>query len=340
MAGKTRSPAVAIKQELLEKGRSFSFFQAIRLIRRFYTGNGNRPSGDGGGPIALKIRPNLSLSFPSSNVESIEESQDGTFTLTSNILGLYGTGSPLPTFYTEELMEDVNRGTTATKDFLDALNHRVYELLYDSWGKYRCMHTIVEQHNRRYTDMLFSISGLSESALKKEFDNPLELLRYSGLFCMKSRSASGLETLLSDTLGGLGVHIVQGIEKKSLLPDDQRCRLGMGVCLGSNSYMGSEYTERSGAFRIEIGPLSADEYSRFYPGTQAYNKLVALTRLYINSPAEFDIDIILDETERPDTVCLGGGKWAMLGLDTWVFSSEGPDEFRARLSPCDEKKAA
>lgn len=339
MAGTNRKSDINIKEKLLANGRSFSFFQVMRLLKRLSDHNGTNKESTDVDVERIKVQPNLSLDFPISDVEEVEESERGKYTVTVNMLGLYGTCSPLPTFYTEDLLDDVSSGNRTAKDFIDVINHRLYELLFAAWGKYRGMVKVVEENNRGHINRLFSIIGLGEEELRKEFQNPLGLLKYTGLFALNTRSASGLETMLSDALNGVEINIIQGVERKGQIPEDQRCCLnGESISLGINSYLGQEVKDKTGSFRIEIGPVSEKEYRLFLPGEKEHELLVSLTDLYVSSPLDYDLEVILDENTKTATACLGSEKWSKLGLDTWIFSDEGPKEFRPRF--CPEKKAA
>ncbi|MBU1169361.1 MAG: type VI secretion system baseplate subunit TssG [Proteobacteria bacterium] len=338
MAGTYGRPTPDVKTELLNTGPSFSFFQVLRLLKTLCAEqglNGNEPVIPA---HLIKIRPNLSLSFPSSGIASVEQSKNGNFTVTANMLGLYGTGSPLPTFYTEDLMDDEGDDENTVRNVLDVINHRLYELLFSVWSKYRSMVNVLEELDTTSLNRLFSLIGLDEEILKREFEAPEQLLRYTGLFAMKSRSAKGLETLISDSFGGILVHVIQMVERKSRIPEDQICRLGQNISLGVTSNLGREFLTRNGAFRIEIGPLSQKNYRRFVPGSSDFKRLSSLTGLYMNQPLSYDVELIMDKKEKPLTLCLGGKQNSSLGLDTWVYSDEGPEEYRTRFSP--DTKAA
>ena len=323
MAGKNREQTTFIERDLLDNGRTFSYFQTLRLLNSLASVNGAGSSNRDVYAAGIKISPNLSLGFPGTDVEKIEKDTDkNQYTLTANIPGLYGTSSPLPTFYTEDLFDDMAKGETNTKDFLDVINQRLYELLFAGWSKYRGMQKIFEEKSKSHTDRLFSLIGMGEEALRKEIENPYELLRYTGLFAVGPRSASGLETILSDALGGISINIIQGVERKGIIPEDQRPKLGENIQLGVNSPLGSETQNCSGAFRIEIGPVSDAEYRSLLPGEVHHKKLVSLTELYVSQPLEYELEFIFKESEKPATVCLGGEKWSMLGLDTWIYSEE------------------
>lgn len=330
MAGEDRNQADHIESQLLKNGRSFSFFQAFRLLRNLLQENDGF-AGKSGTNLSfkgLRIRPNLSLAFPATDVEKIEKlGEKNGYELVANILGLYGTCSPLPTFYTEELFEDTSGGNNTAKDLVDIINQRLYELLFAGWGKYRTMQKILEEKSRVDEERLFSLIGMGEEQLRDEIENPYFLLRYTGLFAMGPRSAVGLETILSDALGAGKVEIIQLAEQKGAIPDDQKAYLGCNINLGANSLLGSQSRTSTGAFRIKIGPVSQDVFRSFFPGKTRHDRLVLLTKLYLSRPFEYVVEVRLDREEKPETTRPGKKKWSSLGLDTWLFSDTGPEEY-------------
>jgi predicted component of type VI protein secretion system len=96
-------PKAGLKLELLKEGHAFSFFQVMRLLRFFIRQSSGAPKSLSDLDQKIRIKPNLSLAFPASDVECIEELEDhdgAQFLITVNFMGLYGSVSPLPTFYT------------------------------------------------------------------------------------------------------------------------------------------------------------------------------------------------------------------------------------------------
>lgn len=339
MAGAYGGSAPDVKKDLVARGPSFSFFQVMRLMKTLFAAKG-KPGGGEGLPVSfLKLKPNLSLSFPSAGISSVTEPEPGRFEVTANLLGLYGTCSPLPTFYTEELLDDEGNGEEAVRDLINVANHRLYELLFNAWTKYRSMVKILELHDKTALDRLFSLTGTDSASLSRELPYPELLLRYTGLLSMKTRSAKGLEALLTDAFGNLPFRIVQHVVRKGTIPEDQRVILGKSIRLGQTSNLGKSYRTGNGSFRIELGPLSRKDYERFIPGGKDLPLLTALTRLYLNQPLIFDIDVRMKSEEKSRTLCLGHKEGAKLGLDSWIFSGNSPREFRTRFFP-DKKKAA
>ena len=306
-----------IERELIENGHSFSFFQAVRVLN-FISKKKN---------MDVRITANPSLTFPAAGVYRIKR-QDERYDLISNILGIYGTLSPLPTFYTEDLIEEIANNDFNSKDFLDVINHRLYQLLFDGWTKYKSMLKIVEQASQVDADRFFALVGMGRKDLRKHLDNPKELLRYTGLFIANSRSASGLASMLKDAFDGIKIEIIQCSERKATIPHEQRALLGCNIELGANTLLGDYCIESAGSFKIKAGPVSLDDYRKFFPGQKHHKKLILLTQLYLSQPLDYDLEVILDKKETPKTAQPGNSAWSGLGLDTWLFSDEGPEQYK------------
>ncbi len=330
MAGEDRRSSINLKLDLLERGHEFSFFQALRLLRRLAK-EGERSSAVGGGKI--KVHPHLSLAFPPADIARIEENPEDplSFTVTATFLGLYGSSSPLPNFYTEDLLAEAMEEETVTRDFIDIFNQRLYSLLYQCWVKYRQFLQVVEEENPLDIERLFCLLGLGAVELRQHIDDPYSLLRYLGLFTQFPRSALGLTTLLRDFLAGANLELFPCQLRKAKIPIEQRSKLGVNFCsLGMDIYIGEEIPDRMGKFLLRIGPLAASDFHALLPGNYAYERLNFLTKLYVSEPLEFEIELVLAKGEIKPT-CLGSAQWARLGLDTWVYAGEWPEEGRAKI---------
>lgn len=332
MASQDRGSPAALKSDLFEKAYEFSFIQVMRLLRHLLRSGQNAASHE---EEPLRLRPELSLSFPPSDVVKIEEvdPERPLYRITVTLLGLYGASSPLPTFYTEDLLEEASEDLSVTRDFLDIFNGRLYHLLYRCWLKYRLFLQVIEEGDRNVLEKLFCLIGLGEERLRRDVQNAYALIRYIGLFTQFPKSGSGLRTLLHDALGRIPVEVIPCVKRVVKIPLDQRCYLGKSGCrLGQESYLGEEIEDRMGKFRLRLGPLNSEAYHRLLPGAPDHQTLVFLTRFYLLDPFEFDIELILAEGEAR-TVSLGGEHWSSLGLDTWLFSHERLGEERALFQP-------
>jgi len=326
----------ALKEELLREGHDFSFYQVIRLLRLLTSQPSGSPTTPSAFCKAIRTKPHLSLAFPTSEVQSVEEigdTEDPQFLIALNFLGLYGASSPLPQFYTEELFDEAAEDESVSRDFIDTINERLFALLFECWGKYRQSLKVVEERSPEHMERLFCLLGLGEPSFREDMPEPQRLLRYIGLFSQFPRSALGLKTVLTDALGGIPVNVLPGIERKATLPESQSLRMGVSGCrMGTESYLGNQLIDRMGKFRIRIGPLTRADYKRFSPGTEDFERITFLTDLYFVEPLEYDVEVILAEGEAL-TISLGDTTRSTMGVDGWMFSDPRLGEVRAVFNP-------
>ncbi len=278
---------------------------------------------------AIRVRPELSLAFPGTDIASIEEIDEDEdpavdtqmrYRITTAFLGLYGVSSPLPTFYTEDLLDEAREDSSVSRDFIDIINTPLYTLFLQVWSKYRLGLRIVEEEDFDCLEQLFCLIGLGGPEFRKQFERPEGLLRYTGLFTQSPRSAMGLEILLRDALQEKQLHIIACTKRKAAIPDDQLCRLGQGACqLGNDFYLGRQMEDRMGKFRIRIGPIEWATFQSFLPDTDRFQNLALLTKAYLDQPLEWQLKMVLAPDEsRPAQLGTTGS--SRLGWSTWLFS--------------------
>jgi type VI secretion system protein ImpH len=335
MATKDRGNPAVINNAVLHEGRRFSFIQAIRLLRLLVCQEEKKRPDDSIVREAIRVRPSLSLDFPGTDIVSIEENPDNShfrFLITATFLGLYGASSPLPTFYTEDLMDEAAEDMSVARDFMDIINSPLYPLRFQCWSKYRLGIKIVEEEDPQWLERLFCLLGLGVEEIRQDVDDAYGLVRYIGLFTQMPRSAQGLETLLSDALNVPQLKILPCIPKKTFIPEDQLCLLGIsGNRLGMDSYVGQTVKDRMGKFRIRIGPVNGRTFHDWLPDTGRFQRLGTLIKVYLDQPLEWDLEMLLGDGEAR-TTRLGGSNWSRLGWNTWLFSAEtGLSKVRARF---------
>ena len=333
MADTTRRTSPALKESLLEHPSSFSFYQAIILIRRFFLEETTPPEGLRFIYDALRVRPHLSLAFPGSDITELREDTSGPYPvyhLTATFLGLYGCASPLPTFYTEDLIGEAAEDVSVTRDFLDVINSPLYPHLLEVMVKYRIFFQLAGSGTgAAIFERLYSLLGYGHPELRDRIAAPKRLLRYIGLFSQWPRSAMGLRTLVSDLLSGAPVSVDPNIPRMVDILDDQRLVLGSQCAtLGVDAHLGSRIKDLMGKFRLVIGPLDEATFHACLPGRDAFPWLTELITLFLSEPMDCRLEVELKRDQaRPAR--LGGNAWSALGLDTWIFSGAPPHQCRA-----------
>ncbi len=303
MATETRTTNLGLMQELLERPHAFSFFQAVQLLLRY---TGSAPLGYEGpaGQEKVRIRPAVSMTFPASDVQEIARTggsrDDERFRVTTSFLGLYSSDSPLPTFYTEDLIWKEN-DQAAVRDFLDIFHHRAFSLLFRTWQKYRYDVQFRHRGADVFSQRVYSLIGLGTAELANAAGLPaVRLLRYAGLITQRPRSAASIAGVLRDYFGVQCLEIEQCRPRWVTIEESQRNRIGGRNCtLGRDLIVGGRVRDRSGKFRIRVGPVPLRTFRRFTPVGEDYAGMVNLTRLLVGDRLDFDIEVQIAADEVP-----------------------------------------
>jgi type VI secretion system protein ImpH len=317
---------------LFREGYQFDFFQAVRLLEVFFAKDKNVGDREEALETRLRIRPDSELAFPATDVRRVEliEGASPRARVTATFMGLYGIDSPLPVYFYKDIAAESDL-TKPLRDFLDMFNHRIYELFYRSWKKYRpALHyTGDDVHSQR----ALCLAGL---ATPKALHNPpLRLASFAGRFSCRVRNTEGLKRLIADFFPNLRVTIRENEPRWWPIP--KRPRLGKGgaaMKLGANATIGEKIFDVSGKFRIVLAPLTLVEYMDFLPGGGNAVILQYAVRLYAPDYLDFDVELRLKTAEIPPLIM--GDKGTQLGLTTWSGLPGG--ELTSRVVVYEEAK--
>ncbi len=323
MAYKDRRKTIDLNELLLKNGHKISYVQVLRLLRVLLQGREHSSVEYEHLFDSVKVRPELGLAFPGTDIVSVkkyEHEDKEKYKITAAFLGLYGSSSPLPTFYTEDLIEEMREGGSITRDFIDVINNQFYRHFFAIWEKYSVFHQITENPNSRIHGYLYSLLGLSGQNARESFEHNNKFLSYIGLVSQAPRSASGLRSILSDVLQIETVEVEQCVEYMANIDEDQQLSLGFSNhCLGENSHLGSMVLDMLGKFRIRIEYLTESQFQNILPDTSAYKLIAECVRLYLEQPLKWDVELEV-EAEELETTQLGNGNWGKLGWNTWIYS--------------------
>ncbi len=314
-----------MKSRLLAHGERFSFSQAYRLLRLLARSEGAKDP-------AIKVRPNLSLDFPGTDLSEIRELGPAQYRLTANFLGLYGVTSPLPTFHTEDLLDEQHEGHHSNRDFLDIIGQTIYPLFFRAWLKSRAHIRIKEFDDRRLIEIFHTFVGVSRPLRYMDRPGVAQLLRFAGLFSQYPRSAMGLQTIVAATYPETRVDIVQQDERWQPIPEDQRAILGTRACaLGEDAHLGASVKCRSGNLTLRITDVGGDLFLKLLPGGEEFQKLRFLVRYYLLDPLHVRLELEL-KAGVAQPLALGGARWAALGRDTWLLRHGAGHRGRLRIT--------
>lgn len=319
MCAAKRRPEPGVIQQLLDEPYRFKFFQAVRLLELWLKGRQKSV----GNTLAEHIRfqNSVSLSFPASEIESLELSQSvpkaepapaeamalgefDTIAITPAFMGFLGCNGALPAHYSERIAEHMlYERDKGPKAFFDALSNRSVALFYQAWRKYRLEFKYESEKQDSFLPLLLALAGMGEKASQRRlffeqggiFDHTLGF--YAAALRQRPASAAYMQQVLAEYFS-LPVRIEQFIGGWYQIPGPQQTLLGNGSsALGFNTLAGTRVWQRNLKMRIQIGPLNGEEFERFIPGGQAAKALEDLLTLFTSYTLCYEIRLVLAKEE-------------------------------------------
>ena len=168
-------------------------------------------------------------------------------------------------------------------------------------------------------------------------------LRYAPLLASKSRSARGLQVVLNDLFGKMGVSIEQFVGHWTMIEKPNRNKLGvMNHQLGESMTIGRYVYDGTGRFTIVLGPLGYDEYLSFLPGGHRRPLMRGVVATFTRGQQDVMLELHV-KTDAAPRFQLGSPRSATLKRTAWLGGSAGeqfvitvPLEEQAPLTADDE----
>ena len=308
--GKQTAPlASTLKSEVNTAPSKFSFHALVKLIERLSPDK--TPIGEGHEPDkeALRITTNISFDFPPSDIVDYRESDEKQPQVTTTFFNIAGLQGPLPTPYTQHIIDSDRQKDTAGHSFLDIFNHRLISLLHRIRKKYWVGVASDPPETTfvgRTLKCLLGLGTLSKDKRLKTLDR--SLLYYTGLLWQRPRSRIGLEKVLSHYFSTqVAVEEFQGDWVS--VPEAQQSKIGTHgrfQTLGEDAVLGDRFWEQSQAIKVHVGPIGIKAYVNFLKPGKAYRELKTLIAYYCGEEQDFRLNLILKKEEIP-VVQLGRG---------------------------------
>ncbi len=314
---------LSLKDKLFEKAYVFDFLQAVRVFQSLYPDT--VAPAEGVDPEKEPVRFSASVSFafpPSDLVETLPASSFSRVdVLQVNFLGIAGIQGPLPTPYTQLLVDRIQKKDLAFRDFLDIFNHRFISLFHKIRKRHRMGIYEIPAEKTTIGEMLRALTGLG-------FQNPLfqnklkvsdrGLLGLASFLWPRVRSSIGLKFLLEKYLRiPVTIHEFQG---KWLSIQKEECSLigtqkGQFNVLGKDCILGTKAWDKVGHITASLGPMGLTYFCNFFRNQESYKKVCDLITFYTEDSITFDLNLILKKEEVPSLVL---GQDSFLGWRTWL----------------------
>ncbi|MCX5541291.1 type VI secretion system baseplate subunit TssG [Paraburkholderia sp. CNPSo 3076] len=338
-------------ERLLEEPHRFGFFQAVRLLERWFVDKAGARQRDVL-PQRIAFRNTLSLAFPASEIAgavsydaagapladagqraaALDAGELERVDLTPAFFGLLGAQGALPLNYTEQIVaREQLRRDRAAREFFDVFSNRATALFYSAWKKYRLPLHYELDRDERYLPLLLALAGVANDASRESLQDGGGALFDEAIagHAVAARhqpvSAAYLRQTLSDYFG-VPVQVEQFVGKWYDVPHDQLSMLGQrNVMLGATALAGERVWQRDMRARLVIGPLSKADYEAFLPGAEHALALERMLTLLARVTLEYEVLLVL-RREEVGPSRLGAG--ARLGWDAFLCTHEAERDRR------------
>ena len=324
MAGTDRTARADLTRErvIAEAGR-FHFFQLAELLSQegqraassFTTSMEEEP---------VRFRATASIAFPSRDVVSLEQNEDGRWLLTTSFLGLHGSQSPLPGYYLDDLAWEEAQQTPCLTDFFDLFNHRLLLLLHRAWRKYRYYICFKDEGKDEFSARMFALVGLGNTKVREQLQiNHSKMLAYAGLLASPGRSPDVICGLVSHCFELDNVLLHSWQRRQVNIASRQQNRLGLTqrlsgkrpegrTLLGKNFSIGARVPDYSGKFELYIKGLTRQRFLDFLPNGDSYLPLVMFMSFILRDQFAWDLRLGI-APEQVGGMTLGVKQSAQLG---------------------------
>jgi type VI secretion system protein ImpH len=291
---------------LLDEPHRFKFTQLINLLLRDLRRQGvpyERAFRD-----VLSFRNSLSLSFPASEVQSLDvgpKAQDALravrdgklkrIHITPAFIGLLGASGTLPLHDTERIAaRKAHDGDASQRDLLDVLSNRLIGQFYEAWGKYRVEHSLDIRDQDLLLPMLTAMAGVrsrpSAERVQRRGRVTQEAAAYfSGLLRTRPVSASTVAQVLAAYFG-IPVRLEQFVGCWDPIPENRRSTLGT---LGVSAALGVRLWRHDLRARLHVGPLDEAQVQGFLPGGSSLAALEQMVSLFAVPTLRYEVRLLL-----------------------------------------------
>lgn len=335
MAGAKRIIDAQLRRLLEREGKRFEFFPAVDLVERLRSDA--VPVGHAGSASkeAIRFEHDPELVFHTSDIAFIRPpfpTQDPPFTtIRTTFLGLFGVVSPLPTGMTEDVLASEQSDTPGLRAFYDIFHHRILGLFFRTWQRNRLHVSHRSDASDAFTSRVASFVGVDAHAPSQEGGlATLVRLGLAPVLATRARTVESVRFIAARLLPGVPLDVECFVLRRTELREEQRVTLGVrNTTLGVDLAIGRTVADRSGRFRVVLGPLTEEQSEALSPGGARYPTLLAILDHASGGVLEAEVELII-AAEHVPRFALGVRKKAELGRSTRL-SRRDAGELRSRF---------
>ncbi|MDR3433878.1 MAG: type VI secretion system baseplate subunit TssG [Rouxiella aceris] len=291
----------------------FNFYRFCQLVEQLSAGGKAPGSSFSLSDDAVRFRPHPGMGFPVSELKCTQENAPYPPTVRTTFLGLYGTDSPLPTSYIDDIAKHCE-GHEHLEAFLDIFNHRIMTQYYRIWRKYSYPATFKDGGTDSISQNLMALSGITAfPGLPAS-----RLLAMLQPMVCATRTAEGIAGVIGTQAPATRVTVDPHlpvpipVREAAKLSVNSRVTLGDGPVIGQITYINHR------CIGVTLYTEDTQEAKGWLPGGQLREDVFALLRVYLGNKydARLQLTLPIDLVPLPriDNKSVQLGYNAILGL--------------------------
>lgn len=311
---------------LMAQGFEFDMGQAIYLLDCLHPQSVPFGQGDDPRKESFLVSSNVSFGVPSGEISQISMAPQGHIHLKTNMLGIAGVYGPLPPPFAELAMDRGRQKDHVMVDFLDIFNHRMTSLWYRIHRRWRPIDPYHPPEKSNIGKTLLNLGG--QWSRHQRFEKAL--LPFAGLLWQQSRSAVGLEVMLSQYFS-LPTQVNQFMGGWLRADESQQSQIGLYESqwnrLGIDALLGHKSWGQEKGIEIVMGRIPWSRFLNLLPGESGFQTLNEMSEYYAGQSYKkrFRFQIAPHEIRLMN---LGHSK-LYLGYTSWLA---GPQKSMASVS--------
>jgi len=312
-----QSTLTTLNKKLAPIIRKSTLAQSVRTVvshlRDFY------PQEDA--PTLYKrvvFKANHSLAFQKSEIAKLEFVLDDDAVkveMTLNFLGLFGSSSPLPSHYSEQVLRSYDDDRVLF-DFLNLFNHHLQKFVFQVWRRQRYYIQYRHDLQDNFSKYMLSFIGMYDANIHQSSTLDMRrLLPFLGVLSMRQKSAGTLVSILRHYLDHDDIEIEQGIVTQAPIPSWQQSALGQENCTLGNSFLIGDFVKsKRGKIRIVINNIAKEQLYDYSVHGSKMGELDELLKMALNEPIAYEVVVSL-KSEEVEPLELGAH---YLGVNSWL----------------------
>ncbi|MDO1509202.1 MULTISPECIES: type VI secretion system baseplate subunit TssG [unclassified Neisseria] len=292
-----------------------NYFQFCRILEALLSHDPDSSLRD-----LVRFRRVKALSFPAGEIASVKrEDISKLSSVRTTFLGLYGVDSVLPDYFLNDIATN-KEGSDSLAAFLDIFNHRISELFYQAWRKYRYPFQFVSGGGDRLSISLLHLigqlverngAGAQEKLLHPLLDS--KILGLLSIFHQRTRTAEGVKSIVQYLSPNAEVKVSEFQTQWIYLSDKGKLGKGNLRLNNGSTVLGNRIKDNSHLIHIDIFPDTFESAQELLPNQLLYVKLINMLKVYLGYKTDAFIYLNLKKSWIPQTKLKSN---QMLGINT------------------------